>query len=98
MDRPTSLSVEVERWPIAGSFAISRGAKTEAVVVVAELTDGRHRGRGECVPYRRYGETVDGVVAAIQAMGAAIAGGMSASGRAMILLPKGAAARAQPIR
>ena len=34
----------VERWPIAGAFTISRGAKTEAVVVVAELSDGRHRG------------------------------------------------------
>ena len=56
-----SLSVRVERWPIAGSFAISRGAKTEAVVVVAELSDGLHRGRGECVPYARYGETVAGV-------------------------------------
>ncbi len=57
-----SLTVAVERWPIAGSFTISRGAKTEAVVVVAELSDGRCRGRGECVPYARYGETVEGVV------------------------------------
>ena len=65
---PTSLSVRIERWPIAGAFTISRGAKTEAVVVVAELTDGVHRGRGECVPYARYGETVEGVAAAIEAM------------------------------
>ena len=65
---PLSLSVRVERWPIAGSFAISRGAKTEAVVVVAELSDGSHRGRGECVPYARYGETVEQVAAAIEAM------------------------------
>ncbi|HYZ43638.1 MAG TPA: dipeptide epimerase, partial [Xanthobacteraceae bacterium] len=48
---PLALCVRVERWPIAGSFTISRGAKTEAVVVVAELFDGTHRGRGECVPY-----------------------------------------------
>src|SRR5262245_7430425 len=61
---PLALFVRVERWPIAGSFAISRGAKTEAVVVVAELSDGTHRGRGECVPYARYGETVEGVAAA----------------------------------
>ena len=52
-----------ERWPIAGSFAISRGAKTEAVVVVAELGDGKARGRGECVPYARYGESVESVTA-----------------------------------
>ena len=63
-----TLAVRVERWPIAGSFTISRGAKTEAVVVVAELSDGSHHGRGECVPYARYGETVERVTAAIEAM------------------------------
>src|SRR5689334_11421185 len=66
--KPISLSVTVERWPIAGRFTISRGAKTEAVVVVAELSDGTARGRGECVPYARYGESVDSVVAAIEGM------------------------------
>jgi L-Ala-D/L-Glu epimerase / N-acetyl-D-glutamate racemase len=73
---PLSLSVQVERWPIAGAFAISRGAKTEAAVVVAALSDGRHRGRGECVPYGRYGETLEGVAAEITAMAARIAGGL----------------------
>jgi L-alanine-DL-glutamate epimerase-like enolase superfamily enzyme len=63
-----SLAVTAEYWPIAGAFAISRGSKTEAAVVVAELSDGGHRGRGECVPYARYGESVEGVVAAIEAM------------------------------
>ncbi len=62
------LSVRIERWPLAGAFTISRGTKTEAVVVVAELSDGTHRGRGESVPYARYGETPDGIVAAIEAM------------------------------
>jgi L-Ala-D/L-Glu epimerase / N-acetyl-D-glutamate racemase len=62
------LSHTVERWPIAGSFAISRGAKTEAAVVVAELSDGNVRGHGECVPYARYGETIEGVTAALEAM------------------------------
>ena len=62
------LSVRIERWPLAGAFTISRGTKTEAVVVVAELSDGTHRGRGESVPYARYGETPDGVVAAIESM------------------------------
>src|SRR5262245_32343573 len=62
-----ALSVEatVETWPIAGTFAISRGAKREAVVVVARVGDGRIAGRGECVPYARYGETVESVCAAI---------------------------------
>src|SRR5215470_12607355 len=73
---PLALAVRVERWPIAGSFSISRGAKTEAVVVVAELSDGRHRGRGECVPYARYGETVEGVAAAIEAIAGDVARGL----------------------
>ena len=77
MSRPApTLAVRVERWPIMGSFAISRGAKTEAGVVVAELSDGSHRGRGECVPYARYGETVEGVAAAIEAMAGPIANGL----------------------
>jgi L-alanine-DL-glutamate epimerase-like enolase superfamily enzyme len=73
---PVALSVQVDRWPIAGSFAISRGAKTQAVVVVAELRDGDHLGRGECVPYARYGETVEGVVSAIAAIEAQIGRGL----------------------
>jgi len=70
------LSVRIERWPLAGVFTISRGAKTEAVVVVAELSDGTHRGRGEAVPYARYGETPDGVVAALEAMRPAVQRGL----------------------
>jgi L-Ala-D/L-Glu epimerase len=68
------LSVRIERWPLRETFTISRGSKTEAVVVVAELTDGTHRGRGECVPYARYGETPDSIVAAIAAMRPALDG------------------------
>src|SRR5260221_2302696 len=62
------LAARVERWPIAGAFTISRGAKTEAVTVVAEVSHGGHTGRGECVPYPRYGETPEATLAAIQAM------------------------------
>jgi L-Ala-D/L-Glu epimerase len=90
---PLLLSVRVERWPIAGSFTISRGAKTEAVVVVAELDDGAHRGRGECVPYARYGETVDGVAAAIAAMAEPIAAGLDRE-RLQAAMPPGAARNA----
>jgi L-alanine-DL-glutamate epimerase-like enolase superfamily enzyme len=90
---PTSLSIRIERWPAAGSFAISRGAKTEAVVVVAELFDGAHRGRGECVPYARYGETVDAVAAAVEAMGADIANGLDREAL-QAAMPAGAARNA----
>src|ERR1051325_10483433 len=72
-----SLTVRTERWPIAGSFTISRGAKTEAEVVVAAVSDGTRSGRGECVPYARYGETVAGVTAALEAMRAPLAQGLT---------------------
>ena len=70
------LEIATERWPIAGSFAISRGAKTEAVVVTATIREDGACGRGECVPYARYCETVDGVVAAIGAMEGAVREGI----------------------
>jgi L-alanine-DL-glutamate epimerase-like enolase superfamily enzyme len=84
---PIALTTRVERWPIAGTFTISRGAKTEATVVVAELSDGQHRGRGECVPYARYGETVDAVVAAIEAMRQRIATGLDRIGLQQAMKP-----------
>ncbi len=62
---PLKLAVAVEKFPIAGTFTISRGSRTEAVVVTATISDGTHMGRGECVPYPRYGETVDGIAADI---------------------------------
>ncbi|NEU97693.1 N-acetyl-D-Glu racemase DgcA [Bradyrhizobium uaiense] len=71
-----SLTGRLERWPIAGTFTISRGAKTEAVVVVAEVSQGGLIGRGECVPYPRYGETPEATLRAIQAMQGPLAGGM----------------------
>ncbi len=87
-----SLSVRVEIYPIAGRFVIARGAKTEARVVVATLSDGTVSGRGECVPYARYGENVESVVASIESAGAA----MGEPDRALLqeLLPPGAARNA----
>src|ERR1700732_3723382 len=62
------LRATIEHGPIAGAFTISRGAKTEAVTVMAELNLGGHTGRGECVPYPRYGETPEATLAALWAM------------------------------
>ena len=70
------LGARIERWPIEGNFTISRGAKTEAVVIVAEISHGGLTGRGECAPYPRYGETADATLAAILGMTDAIAGGL----------------------
>ncbi len=59
-----TVSVCAQSWPIAGAFTISRGAKHAAQVVVVEISGGAH-GRGECVPYARYGEDVIGVMGQI---------------------------------
>ena len=87
------LAATIEHWPIAGSFTISRGAKTEAVVVVATVSDGVHTGRGECVPYPRYNETPAATLAAIEAMRAPLAAGLT---RAALqhAMPAGAARNA----
>ncbi len=87
------LSVQIEHWPLGGAFTISRGSKTEAVVVTAELRDGIHRGRGECVPYARYGETPEGVVAAIEAMRPALRNGLDRAAL-QAAMPAGAARNA----
>jgi L-Ala-D/L-Glu epimerase len=61
------LTATRESWPIAGAFTIARGSKTAADVVVVTLSADGVVGRGECVPYGRYGETIDGVLAEIEA-------------------------------
>jgi L-Ala-D/L-Glu epimerase len=62
-------------------------------VVVVELTDGAARGRGEAVPYARYGEDVPGVLAQLEGVRAAVEAGADRT-RAQALLPPGAARNA----
>ena len=88
-----NLTVRIERWPLQRAFTISRGSKTEAVVVIAELERGDHRGRGEGVPYLRYGETPDGVAAAIEAMAPALRNGLDRAAL-QTAMPAGAARNA----
>jgi L-alanine-DL-glutamate epimerase-like enolase superfamily enzyme len=90
---PLSLSARIEHWPLSQAFTISRGSKTEAIVVVAEISDGVHAGRGECVPYPRYGETPEGTVKAIAAMSAALRRGMDRA-TLQAAMPAGAARNA----
>jgi L-alanine-DL-glutamate epimerase-like enolase superfamily enzyme len=71
------LSLRIETWPIAGQFTISRGAKTEARVVIAQLLQDGVRGRGECVPYARYGESAESVAAALEPFAAQVAAGLT---------------------
>ena len=62
------LSVTEERFPLAEVFTISRGSKTEAAVLTVTVEDGGAVGRGECVPYARYGETLASVTAEIEGL------------------------------
>ena len=87
------LSVTLESWPLAKTFTISRGSKSSAEVVVATVFDGDGAGRGECVPYARYGESVEGVAAALRALAPDIAAGMNREALQRIL-PAGAARNA----
>lgn len=90
---PRVISVEAERFPIAGTFTISRGSKTEAEVITCTIRENDLAGWGECVPYRRYNETIESVRAAIEAIREDLAAGM---GRAELLkaMPAGAARNA----
>ena len=64
------MRIEVSRdvFALAQVFRIARGARTEAQVVTVSVSDGAHRGWGECVPYARYGETLETVTAQIEAV------------------------------
>lgn len=87
------LTVSIDRFPLARAFVISRGSRTEAVVVCVEIAQGAQKGRGECTPYARYGETPESVVAQIETARAAIEAGADRAAL-QTLLPAGAARNA----
>ena len=87
------LAVSIERWPIAGAFTISRGAKTEAITVVATVSQDGRTGRGECVPYPRYGETPEATLEALNAMHEPLARGLDRTAL-QAAMPAGAARNA----
>ena len=88
-----SVQVRVEAWPIRDGFTIARGSKSEAVVVVAEIEADGVTGRGECVPYARYGERVSGVMETIEGCIGPLTRGLTRLGLQK-LLPPGAARNA----
>jgi len=61
------ITATADSFPLARTFTISRGSKTAAQVVTATIARDGYSGRGECVPYARYGETVEAVLAQISA-------------------------------
>lgn len=67
------IDVKHESFKLAQVFTISRGSRTQADVLTVRVSDGVHQGWGECVPYARYGETLDSVTAEIASLPADIA-------------------------
>ena len=90
----TQLQVREDVFRLREVFTISRGSRTHARVVTVTLTDGAHRGRGECVPYARYGETVEGVIAEIEKFAPDVASGRLDRLSLQEALPPGAARNA----
>lgn len=82
-----NLEATIETYPIAGLFTISRGSKTEAEVVTCTISSDGAAGRGECVPYKRYGETLEGVLQEVRAVADAIAGGAGREDLLQLLKP-----------
>ncbi|MDX1604808.1 MAG: N-acetyl-D-Glu racemase DgcA [Candidatus Competibacterales bacterium] len=87
------VEIRAETWPVRGAFRIARGSRTEIRPVTVTLRQDGATGRGECVPYARYGETVAGVVAALEALVPALETGLERDELAR-QLPAGAARNA----
>jgi len=86
-----SLHVEHQVFAIDGGFTISRGSKTEAHVVTVAISQGDHLGRGECVPYGRYNESIDSVIQQVESLRSEVESGLDR--HALLLKIKGGAAR-----
>ncbi|MEC5321021.1 N-acetyl-D-Glu racemase DgcA [Brenneria populi subsp. brevivirga] len=87
------LELSRQSWPLQNTFTISRGSKSQADVVVATLRCGDVTGYGECVPYARYGESIESVMAQIAALGDDLRHGLDRQ-RLQNRLPAGAARNA----
>jgi L-Ala-D/L-Glu epimerase len=90
---PQRLTVTRRAWVLARPLMTAHGVETTVDVVVAEISDVESRGRGECVPLRRYGESIDSVVAALDAMKGAVFSGLNRD-TLQHALPPGAARNA----
>lgn len=87
------LRAEIETFPLRRPFTISRGSKTETVVVTATISDGTHAGRGECGPNARYEETPESVLADILALAPDLERGLNRTAL-QGMMPPGAARNA----
>ena len=87
------VSFQHESWPLKKSFSISRGTKTSAEVIYLEIQQDHHKGKGEAVPYVRYGESIDSVISQLNTVKGDIEQG-SDRNNLLDILPPGAARNA----
>ncbi|MCG3734955.1 dipeptide epimerase [Vibrio cincinnatiensis] len=85
--------LHTHRWPIRGSFTIARGSKTCVNTIMVEMKSQGGVGRGECVPYGRYGESIESVLAQIASVIPEIKAGLTRV-QLQERLPSGAARNA----
>lgn len=88
-----NVNIYTRTWPIRGSFTISRGSKTQVETIIVEIEKNGVVGRGECVPYARYGESLDSVLKQIEWVMPEIKSGINRD-QLQPLLPSGAARNA----
>ncbi len=81
------ISITAESLPLKTPFRIARGEKRTAEVIVVEIYDGDYKGRGEAVPYARYGETIETVSATIEQISPAFEKGMTQKDMQTALMP-----------
>lgn len=71
------ISIQIKKYPIAGTFRIAHGTVSEVEVVQVDISDSPITGRGECRPYARYEETAASVCAQIKAVQSELERGLS---------------------
>ena len=81
------LTIRAESWPLRQRFSIARGSKISADVLCVEIAHDACVGRGEAVPYRRYGESMETVTAAVESIQAALENGFGRADLLDALLP-----------
>ena len=81
------LTIRAESWPLRQRFSIARGSKISADVLCVEIVQNACVGRGEAVPYRRYGESMETVTAAVESIQAALENGLGRADLLDALLP-----------
>ncbi|MCK5041723.1 MAG: dipeptide epimerase [Sphingomonadales bacterium] len=87
------MTIHTEVWPYNSVFRISREARTSSSLIMVELSENGYTGRGECCPYPRYGETVESVVAQLEAARDRVENSITNNGL-LEILPAGAARNA----